>query len=100
MRNRDFNQSPNGRSRFTETGEGDQFEGRSGRRGGRSGRHGVGHSHGHEHGDGETSMRGGRGRRGDVRLAVLALLNERLQLVADVGGDALEIPFAEGDQAH
>jgi DNA-binding PadR family transcriptional regulator len=77
MRNRDFNQSPNGRSRFTETGEGDQFEGRSGRRGGRSGRHGVGHSHGHEHGDGETSMRGGRGRRGDVRLAVLALLNER-----------------------
>src|SRR5271170_3977665 len=31
---------------------------------------------------------------------LLALLDERPQLVADLGGDALEIPFAEGDQAH
>jgi DNA-binding PadR family transcriptional regulator len=74
MRNREFNQSPNRRTRVIESSEVNQFEGRRGRRGGR---HGVGHGHGHEHQDGETSMRGGRGRRGDVRLAVLALLNER-----------------------
>jgi hypothetical protein len=81
MRNRDFNLSPHGRPRFTEIGEVDQFEGRPGRRGGRGERHVGGHGHGHSRGDesrhGETSMRGGRGRRGDVRLAVLALLNER-----------------------
>jgi DNA-binding PadR family transcriptional regulator len=74
MRDREFNQSPNRRTRIIESSEVNQFEGRPGRRGGR---HGVGHGHGHEHQDGETSMRGGRGRRGDVRLAVLALLNER-----------------------
>jgi DNA-binding PadR family transcriptional regulator len=74
MRNREFNQSPNRRTRIVESSEVNQFDGRPGRRGGR---HGVGHGHGHEHQDGETSMRGGRGRRGDVRLAVLALLNER-----------------------
>ena len=81
MRNRDFNLSPHGRPRFTEIGEVDQFEGRPGRRGGRGERHVGGHGHGHSHGDegrrGEASMRGGRGRRGDVRQAVLALLNER-----------------------
>ena len=77
MRNRDFNQSPNGRSRFTGIGDGDQNEGRPSRQSGREGRHEGGHGHGRGGRDGETSMRGGRGRRGDVRLAVLGLLNER-----------------------
>ena len=79
MRNRDFNQSPNGRSKFTGIGDGDQNENRPSRRIGRGGRHEGGHNHGHGRGgrDGETSMRGGRGRRGDVRLAILGLLNER-----------------------
>jgi len=75
MRNRDFEQSPSGRQRFTGSGEGDQFPARQGRRDGRGGRHGGGHGEGMHGRDG--AMRGGRGRRGDVRLAILALLNER-----------------------
>jgi DNA-binding PadR family transcriptional regulator len=75
MRNRDFNQSPRRRQKFEETNEFQGFDGRPGHHEGRGGRHGSGHEEG---GRGrESHVRGGRGRRGDVRLAVLALLNER-----------------------
>src|SRR5271166_4153390 len=40
------------------------------------------------------------GRLSALLVVLLALLYERLQLAADLGGDALEIPLAEGDQAH
>lgn len=75
MRSREFDDSPQGRGRNAENSEGKLFEHRSGERR----RHGPRH----EGGRGErmrsrgSSMRGGRGRRGDVRLAILALLEER-----------------------
>jgi DNA-binding PadR family transcriptional regulator len=75
MRNRDFNHSPRRRQKFEENNEVQGFSGRPGHHEGRGGRHGSGHDEG---GRGrESHVRGGRGRRGDVRLAVLALLNER-----------------------
>jgi DNA-binding PadR family transcriptional regulator len=75
MRNRDFDDSPSERKRFTEKRDEEQFEIRQGRRGSRGPgpESGQGHAS-HERG---PSVRGGRGRRGDVRLAILALLKER-----------------------
>ena len=73
MRNRDFDRSPMGRRQFIENNE---EHGPGSHRGPRHGRNGH---HGGMHGDGERgpSFRGRRGRRGAVRLAVLALLSER-----------------------
>jgi DNA-binding PadR family transcriptional regulator len=77
MRNHEFDHSPHGRDRNEVNNEGNPFETRSGERR----RHGPRHGGGREEGDrgrGEFSRRGrGRGRRGDVRVAILALLEER-----------------------
>ena len=75
MRNREFDHSPKGRESNTENGEGKLFASRSGGRR----RHGPRHEGGRgEHSRGRgPSLRGGRGRRGDVRVAILALLEER-----------------------
>jgi len=75
MRNREFDHSPKERGSNDENGEGKLFRSRSDGRG----RHGPHHEGGrgeHPRGRG-PSMRGGRGRRGDVRVAILALLEER-----------------------
>jgi len=75
MRNREFDRSPKGRASNAENSEGKLFEVRSGARR----RHGPRHEGArgeHVRGRG-PSMRGGRGRRGDVRMAILALLEER-----------------------
>ena len=79
MRNRDFDQSPPWRRKFSHNAEGGPFGDRIGH-----GRHDMpregGHHPGSHHGDprgAESPRRGGRSRRGDVRLAVLSLLAER-----------------------
>ncbi len=76
MRNRDFNQSPRGRRMFSDSNEMGPF----GARHQHQGRHEGGHHPGGHHDearDSESFRRGGRSRRGDVRLAVLSLLAER-----------------------
>jgi DNA-binding PadR family transcriptional regulator len=75
MRNRESNESPNRRGRFTASSNGDAVESRGGDRRRHEGRHVHGRGDGSRGRD--SMMRGGRGRRGDVRLAILALLNER-----------------------
>jgi len=71
---RNMNDRPRGRRRFPASGEpenNDPWFARGPRRG-------EGHGHGHHESHHEdTSRRGGRSRRGDVRVAVLALLSER-----------------------
>jgi DNA-binding PadR family transcriptional regulator len=76
MTHRDHSEhSPSRRGRNAEGSEGNPFEGRSGDRR----RHGPHRGGRREEGrEREFSTRGrGRGRRGDVRVAILALLNER-----------------------
>lgn len=77
MRNREFNHSPHGRDRNAENVEGNPFEARSSERRRHGPRHGGGRGEGGR--DREDFARGGRGRgrRGDVRVAILALLEER-----------------------
>jgi DNA-binding PadR family transcriptional regulator len=74
MRHENHNHSPRGREGRDESGEAQLFAERSSRRHRHGPRHG---GRGEGRGDRETSVRRGRGRRGDVRVAVLALLNER-----------------------
>ncbi len=74
MRHENHNHSPRGREGRDESGEAQLFAERSPRRHRHGPRHG---GRGEGRGDRETSVRRGRGRRGDVRVAVLALLNER-----------------------
>jgi DNA-binding PadR family transcriptional regulator len=75
MRNREFDHTPDGRGRNTESNEGSPFNDRSGQRR----RHGPRHEggRGERMRSREGSMRGGRGRRGDIRVAILTLLQER-----------------------
>jgi DNA-binding PadR family transcriptional regulator len=79
MRNHEFDHSPHGRGRNPENNEGTPFDTRSsGRR--RHGPHrgaGRGEERGSREGSERGGRRGGRGRRGDVRIAILALLEER-----------------------
>jgi len=75
MRNRELDHSPKGRGSNAENSEGKLFDSRSGERRRRGPRHEGGRGE-HPRGRG-PSMRGGRGRRGDVRVAILALLEER-----------------------
>src|SRR5580658_6602784 len=77
MRNHEFDDSPHGRGRNEVNNEGNPFQARSGERRRHGPRHGGGREEGGR-GRGEFSRRGrGRGRRGDVRVAILALLEER-----------------------
>jgi len=76
MEYRELNQPPQRRRRFTESGERSVAGPRPGRRHGRGDDHG-GHDHGESRRRDDSPRRGGRSRRGDVRLAVLALLAER-----------------------
>ncbi|MFZ0769317.1 MAG: PadR family transcriptional regulator [Acidimicrobiales bacterium] len=77
MRNKEFEHSPHGRGRNAENSEGSPFEARSSERRRHGPRHGGGRGEGDR--DRENFGRGGRGRgrRGDVRVAILALLEER-----------------------
>jgi DNA-binding PadR family transcriptional regulator len=80
MRNHEFDHSPHGRGRNEVNNEGSPFEARSGERRRHGPRHGGGRGEGgrdrEEFGRGGRGGRG-RGRRGDVRVAILALLEER-----------------------
>ena len=69
---RNSNQSPRGRRRFPESREPDNNDPWFAR----GPRRGEGHNHHDSHHE-DTSRRGGRSRRGDVRIAVLSLLAER-----------------------
>jgi len=74
---RDIDQPPQRRRRFTESGGRNIVGPRPGRRHERGDDH-AGHFEGHHEGRRDDSpRRGGRSRRGDVRLAILALLSER-----------------------